>query len=205
MRFTWPVLVIFLAFAAATQPATSPSDSEMDWILSNTGPTTAPSPTTEPIPTTLPSVLTGGPTATDARPGTILLSDGTTIQGKLSTTLDQALRLWSDEDKQYHDIPFSLVQSIEVQVVWERMEDEWKFKESGSDIKEYSGKQYPARETAYTITTTDGDKITGGVVAPLYVDTPTGRRLFVLHKRDKGDVGQSLKDLVYVQSVKFAE
>jgi hypothetical protein len=202
MRFAFLVLVIFLMFAA-TQPTTSPSDPTMDWIFSNT--TTAPAPTTEPVPTTIPSVLTGGPTADDARPGAIILSDGKTIQGNLSTTLDQPIRVWNDQTNQYQDVPFSLIKSIEAQVVWERMEDEWKFQESGSDIKEYSGKQYPARLTAYTITTTDGQSITGGVVAPIYVDTPTGRRLFILHKRDKGDVGQSLKDLVYVQSVKFSD
>jgi hypothetical protein len=43
------------------------------------------------------------------------------------------------------------------------------------------------------------------VVAPLYVTTPEGERLLVLNKRAKGDVGQTLKDLVYVQAIRFED
>jgi hypothetical protein len=71
-------------------------------------------------------------------------------------------------------------------------------------VKVYSGRTYPARETAYTFTLTDGTVITGGSVAPLYVTTDDGKtRTLVLHKRDKGDVGQTLKQLVYVARVEL--
>lgn len=78
-----------------------------------------------------------------------------------------------------------------------RDEKEWRFRESGSDVKIYSGKTYPLRELQYTLTLTDGNRVEGGVVAPLDVQTKDGRFTFVLNKRQKGEVGQSLKDLVY--------
>ena len=33
------------------------------------------------------------------------------------------------------------------------------------------------------------------------MQTPEGEKNFALHKRDKGEVGQNLKDLVYVTKV----
>jgi hypothetical protein len=89
--------------------------------------------------------------------------------------------------------------------VWEREEKEWHFKDSGSDIKEYSGKSYPARETQYKVTLLNDQTMTGGIVAPLYAITTTGDKLLVLYKRSKGEVGQTLKDLAYVKTVVFED
>lgn len=115
------------------------------------------------------------------------------------------MRIWDDEKKEYRDVPFKLIRSMEAKVLWERDEREWKFKASGSDIKEYSGKTYPARETQYIVTLVNGQTITGGIAAPIYLDTPNGQKVFVLHKRDKGEVGQALKDLVYVQKIELSK
>ncbi len=113
------------------------------------------------------------------------------------------MRVWVEAQKEYKDLPFASIQSIDAQVVWEREEQEWHFKESGSDIKEYSGKTYPARETQYQITLNSGKTITGGVAEPLYLMTPDGHETYALHKRDKGELGQSLDELVYVKHVEF--
>jgi len=189
------------ADAPATQPATQP-DSTMDWILSHatTAPATQPDETitTEPTP-----VLSSPQNRTDARPGVVTLSNDKTIRGSLSTTLQQPFHIWIEDSKQFTDIPFSLIKSIQVNVVWERQQPEWKFAASGSDIKEYSGRTYPARQTDYIFTLKDGSTVTGAVAAPIYVDSNTGETAYILHKRDKGDPGQTLNDLVYVKSVVF--
>ena len=59
-----------------------------------------------------------------------------------------------------------MIRSIDAQVIWEREEKEWHFKESGSDIKEFTGKSYPCRETSYTLTLVNGQTLTGGIVEP---------------------------------------
>lgn len=141
--------------------------------------------------------------ANDARPATITLSNGQTIKGNAATTTDKPIRVWDETVKDYRDIPFGLIASAKADVKWERDEQEWQFKESGSDVKVYSGKTYPARETQYTFTLVNGEKISGDVAAPIYVDTGKATKTFVLHKRDKGEPGQSLKDLVYIKQIDF--
>jgi hypothetical protein len=141
-----------------------------------------------------------------SRMGEIELSDGTKIKGKIATTADKPIRIWVEAEKQYEDVPLDQVDSVRVKVLWERDEKEWNFKESGSDIKVYSGRTYPARQVQYTFTLTDGTTIDGDVVAPLYVTTADGKTTtYVLYKRDKGEIGQTLKDRPYVKSVAFSK
>lgn len=134
-----------------------------------------------------------------------MLSDGQAIIGSISTTADKPIRVFDRERKEYRDVPFKLIRSARASVLWEREEREWHFKESGSDIKEYTGKTYPAREMQYTLTLMNGQTVAGDVVAPLYVTVDGKETTYVLHKRDKGEVGQTLKDLVYVKSVELEE
>ncbi len=170
----------------------------MDWMLSHatTGPV-ATQPTTAPT-----SPLVDRQQAT-ARTGTITLSDGSKLVGEIATTADRPLRVYDDQAKQYVDVPIDDVVSIKASVVWERDEQEYQFKTSGSDEKVYSGKTYPARELRYTITTTDSGKVSGEIAAPIYLKKDDSRQTFILHKRDKGEVGQTLKQLVFVQSIEM--
>jgi hypothetical protein len=140
------------------------------------------------------------------RPGTIEMSDGTKIKGKIATTAEKPIRIWVEAEKQYEDVPIDQIDSAEVKVLWERDEKEWNFKESGSDVKVYSGRTYPARQVQYKFTLTDGTTIEGDVVAPLYVTTDDGKsKTYVLYKRDKGEIGQTLKDRPYVKMVTFGK
>jgi hypothetical protein len=198
---------LFLIFAidvrAGSPPAatTAPSDSTVDWLLSQRSPAATRPSAASTQPTTSPLVSHGDDEG-NAREGTIELSDGTSIRGRIATTAEKPVRVWVEAEKQYEDIPFSLIKTIEASVVWERDEREWRFKASGSDVKEYSGKTYPARETSYKITLSDGQTVEGGVVAPLFVTDGEGNsKTYVLHKRDKGEVGQTLGQLVYVKRV----
>jgi hypothetical protein len=189
-----------MAVRAAPPPTSDPT---MDWLLSQQAPAPAATqPTTHPA--TMP--LTGE-AIEGGRPGVVEMSDGTRVGGQITTTAEKPLRVWVEADKQYQDIPFALVRSIEAKVLWERDEREWRFAASGSDVKEYSGKTYPARETSYKLTLRDGQTIEGAIVAPLYVreEGQEQSRTYVLHKRDKGEVGQTLPQLLYVKRVTFSD
>jgi hypothetical protein len=174
----------------------------MDWLLSAAA--TAPSASaTEPAATQA-SVF--APQADDgSRHAKLVMSDGKTFTGSFTTTPEQPVRIYDTAKKEYRDVPFKLIKSLEAHVLWEREEREWKFKDTGSDIKEYSGKTYPARETEYTMTLLNDQQIIGAVDVPLYFQSDNGQKLFVIHKRDKGDVGQTLKDLTYVAKVEFKD
>ena len=96
------------------------------------------------------------------------------------------------------------------------MEKEWKFKELTKDEKMYTGRSYPSREYVHTITLSDGRTITGELSAIVYVDPPAyataqpgevrpqvPTEKLLLNKRNKGEVGQDLKSLVYPKSIKL--
>ena len=206
MRSRHVVVLLGLAGVALGQslPTTVPADPTVDWLLGQRPAAVTPAT----LPSTLPaggaaSPLTKRDAGTEARAGTITMSDGSVIKGDIRSTAGKPMRVWDDAIKQYVDIPFKAIASAKAGVLWERDEKEWHFVASGSDIKEYTGKSYPARETTYEVTLSSGKTVAGGVVAPLYVTTPEGERLLVLNKRAKGEVGQGLKDLVYVQAIRF--
>jgi len=199
-KFTLLGLLVLSASTWADPPATQPVDPTMDFFLHTAKPTTEPSaPSTQPAG----EALINRNAATDARAATITLSNGQVIKGNAATTTDRPIRVWDATIKDYRDIPFSLIQSAKAVVNWERDEPEWQFKESGSDVKVFTGKTYPARETQYEFVLLNGDKITGDVAAPIYIDADGKTKTYVLHKRDKGELGQKLADLIYVKQIEF--
>jgi hypothetical protein len=196
------------SISSAAPPTTKPKESAVDSILGLSKKTDArpADPTTQPAAKTPNTPLKDEAADDQSRPGVITMSDGTKVKGKIATTQDKPIRIWVEKEKDYEDVPFDQIESAEVDVLWERDEKEWNFKETGSDIKVYSGKTYPARQTQYTFTLTDGTVIKGDVVAPLYVTTEDGKsKTYVLYKRDKGEIGQTLKDRPYVKSVSFGK
>ncbi len=192
-----PVATAILA-AIGAGPTTALKDETLDWLIDQsrnlpaTRATTAPA--TEPF---------GERNDRGARHGVLTTNDNEKHRGMLATTAEKPLRIYDDATKEFRDIPYAVVKSIDAVIVWEREEREWHFKESGSDIKEYSGKTYPARELKYTITLVNGQSVTGAVAAPIYLIGRDGDYTFVLYKRQKGEIGQTLKDLPYVKSVEL--
>ena len=196
-----PILFLFATMTLAAEPTTKPaSDADVDWLLKQA----KPAPTTKPDekPATQPSPFAAKKDP-DTRGGTLTLSNGEKIHGTLSHTADKPVRIWIEAEQEYRDVPFKLIASFEAKVTSEYDEKEWHFKESGSDIKEFTGKTYPVRETSYVATLVNGQAITGGIVEPIYLQRREGPVTFSLLKRDKGQVGQTLRQLVYVQRVDF--
>lgn len=140
-------------------------------------------------------------TPAGARQGEIELNSGMKLRGKIWTTLETPLRVWVEEDKRYVDVDLSLVSRIDVHVLTEAMEDDWRWLKEGSDQKVYSGKKYPNVELAYKFTLINGQVVEGGVVAPIYFLDGTKTRTLALYKKYKGKLDETLKDLVYIRAV----
>ena len=111
-----------------------------------------------------------------------------------------------------------VVKQIECKVKKEWVEKEWKFKEAASDEKMYTGRSYPTREYVHTITLNDGRMIGGPLSAIVYVQpqpyksvspgeyqTRPKAEQFLLNKRNKGELGQDLKSLVYPKLIKLGK
>lgn len=154
----------------------------------------------------------------DAVPGYIELSDGKVVAGSIYMTRDKRLKIFDSTLQRQREIPLDRVKQIECIVVSERMEKEWRFKETAADVKEYTGRSYPAREYRHRITLDDGRTIEGPISEVLYVRPESGQsssqgnqnpsvepQRFILYKTHKGPIGSDLKSLVYVKTVKLGE
>lgn len=155
----------------------------------------------------------------DALPGYVETSDGKVYPGLIYMTRDKRLKIYDESLQRQREIPLRVVKQIDCHVKKEWMEKEWRFKELALDEKVYTGRQYPAREYLHTITLQDGRQITGPLAEIIYVKPympkpEPGSKIyqpdveplrFILHKRHKGEIGQSLKSLVYVKCIKLGE
>lgn len=154
----------------------------------------------------------------DAVPGYVELSDGKIVAGNVYLTRDKRLKIADDAMGRQREVPLQKVRQIECRVKKEWMEKEWRFKELALDEKLYTGKVYPAREYVHVITLLNGRKIVGQLSEIVYVqplgpaakepgDAPPSAppEKFLLHKRDKGENGETLKSLIYVKRIKLGE
>ena len=154
----------------------------------------------------------------DAVPGYLELSDGSIHVGNIYMTRDKRLKLYDESLQRQREIPLRVVREIECTVQKEWMEKEWKFKELALDEKMVTGRVYPSREYVHTVTLQDGRTISGPLAEIIYVQPftqspagPTAYRpdvqpqRFFLHKRDKGEIGTTLKSLKYVKRIKLGE
>jgi hypothetical protein len=140
----------------------------------------------------------------DAVPARVDLSDGTVLAGRVYTTRSKRLKVYNLADKIYEYVPVPALERIETEVEWERMQREWRFKEAGSPEKVYSGRAYPARRLAYRLTLRGGHKIRGHILGqPLYIESGGEVRREVLHKRQKGEMGEGRQGLVYIRAVRL--
>jgi hypothetical protein len=153
----------------------------------------------------------------DAVPGYIELSDGSIHPGLIYMTRDKRLKIYDDKLERQREIPLRVVKQIDCAVKKEWMEREWKYKETTSDEKMYTGRRYPTREYLHTITLSDGRTITGPLAELVYLRPQTDSHesteqreepkveKFLLNKRAKGEVGQELKSLVYIKRIKLGK
>jgi hypothetical protein len=171
--------------------------------------TTVPAPAAD-IPTTDPAVDALGTIhkaqdPEEARQGTLTLSDGTVLKGKIWTTLKTPFRVFVDETKMYNDIDMALVKHLEVIVDAANMEDDWRWLKEGSDQKIMTGKKYPLVQLRYKFALVNDQVITGGVVAPIFIDAGPKVISVALYKKKQGTFDQTMKDVLYVKSITFDE
>jgi hypothetical protein len=199
-------LLAALAASLVCSAVTLAQEDELTDILNGATTTTAPSgdlnpdaQKTDPLGTRQERVPAG------ARVGVITFNQGKAVEGRIWTTLETPIRVWIEELKMYRDVDWSLIKRVDVVVVSEAMEDDWRWKKEGSDEKVYSGKKYPNVELLYRFTLLNGQVIEGGAVAPIYFADGLKARQFALYKKYKGKLDETLKDLVYIKTIVLQE
>jgi hypothetical protein len=154
----------------------------------------------------------------DAVPGCVELSDGSIRPGWIYLTRDKRLKIADTQAQRQREIPLASVKQIDCTIKKEWLEKEWKFKELTNDEKIYTGRSYPVREYEHRITLLDGRTISGGLSAIVYVrpaddnvaepeesGTDAKAEQYILNKRNKGEIGEELKSLVYAKSIKLGK
>jgi hypothetical protein len=202
---TWAQPVVWaVALTAAGAAGALSADDSIDDLLGAAKPATAPATLTAPgAPEFLPTsgiVLTNKPPESSSL-GTITLSDGTRFEGRIWTGANAPVRVWVEETKSYRDLDLALVRKIEVHVLSQAMEEDWRWLKEGSDQKVYSGKKYPSVSLAYKFTLLNGQQIEGTVVAAIYFADGTKSRTLALYKNYKGNLDDTFKDLIYISSI----
>jgi hypothetical protein len=150
-----------------------------------------------------PPIRRDAPPPEGSVPGVLLQSNGERIEGSVHLTRDAGLKFTDPGKKKLLSVRLDELTHVEQRVVEEHMEKEWRWLENASDKKVFTGKEYPVRELETVLHFKDGRTLAGPLTAPIFVANANGDRRFLLHKRQKGDVGTKLADLVYVRLVDF--
>jgi len=136
-------------------------------------------------------------------PGAVSLADGSVHLGTLRTTVGKPLRLFDLTAKRRFDLRLAEILRIRVHVAKEEQYRVWRWVEDGSREKVFTGESYPMREYETEIALTNGEVRRGHLVGVLYL-YPAGKRKplkFILRHKDKGEIGETLTDLTYVETV----
>jgi len=148
------------------------------------------------------------PKRRDARPGWVATSDGRVLVGQLFTTRGKPVTIYDRAEKKYFRFEWDEVARFDIAVEKNILEQDWRWKEGGSDVKVYTDLWYVWHKYLTTLTLKNGEMYVGDLTAPIYVrperigrtvdkddepvleysepETPTEER-FVLHRRAKGE------------------
>lgn len=150
-----------------------------------------------------------GPPARQARPATVVFSGGSKRSGQVWLTPGKRLKIFERAQEKYREFALADVVRIDVNPEKEVMERVWRWKEHASDEKVYTGEAYPWRKYVTTLAVRDRkgklQNVVGDMTAVLYLQEDPEKKpvRLLIHRREKGEVGQTLQDLVYVTAVVF--
>ena len=139
----------------------------------------------------------------DALPGVIEFSDGRQLAGGILTTRGKPIKIWREKEKRWQRIPPGAILSISAVVIQEEMKLRWRWKAMGEPEKVYTGKSYPFRRFQWKLHLADDSTIQGAIKGqPVWIETQAETLgPFILHERAKGEIGQALKDHVYIKKI----
>jgi hypothetical protein len=154
-----------------------------------------------------------GASSAERRPGAIRMSDGVELRGEIWFNTPE-LKIYEGEDAaggKFTRVKQDELASITFSVKQAAMERPWRFKNAGSDEKEYLDGEYPVVELKSETKLTSGQVMKGHVyTVPVFVrvqdrENPMDydTKKFILRYQHKGETGQQIKDVAYVTSITF--
>ena len=141
----------------------------------------------------------------EARTGVLSMNNGKTVIVPIYLKGAKLMKVYDRGRRQYFLIKLAELKRIDVEIEKEWIEGTWRWKEAGQDEKVYFGPTYPARKYVTTFALGTGRKLTGDYSGPIYVMAGGKSVRYLLHKRDKGEKGTKMEDLLYIKSISFDE
>ncbi len=141
----------------------------------------------------------------EAVDGKLVRSNGDVVRGSIFLTRDKRLELFCDAEKKWYKLKLEDLSSLEWVVEFEKEEKEWRWKESGSDVKVLTGRVKVDRRYKTVATRRDGTKLEGHIRGTVvYVRTASSaKRKFFLYWNHPSDFDQKPEDLIYVKEIRF--
>jgi hypothetical protein len=148
--------------------------------------------------------LLGSATAlADARPGTVVWSDGHKDTGDISMLPGKDLRIFTTNGSPFQ-IQLDEVREMRFTPTNEQMWKGFYFPNAGQSTIAYTGEVYPLREITSEITLNNGKVLDGHLfTTALYVENDAGTEKIVLVSKQTGTNGQKLTDLLYPTDIRF--
>ncbi|MBN2711106.1 MAG: hypothetical protein JXR97_01535 [Planctomycetes bacterium] len=130
------------------------------------------------------------------------------------------ITVFVEKEKQRYKIRLGEIASLSAIVAEEALEKEWRWKEGGSDEKIYTGKAYPWRKHSFEIVKRDGTVIAGNLTSGFpvtlsweetvqledgKVEVKVKKGKYIIRPRDKGELGMTLDELVYIKKITFTD
>ena len=146
-----------------------------------------------------------GIASANPRPATVTMSNGKILKGNVSTTPGRLIRLYVG-DKKVRKFALDAVGSIEFEAEVEKMQHKYLKGETGrgKDPILTLEEAYPLREFLVHANMLDGSKLSGAFgTAVFYVQSEGKTQKFVVKRKQTGNVGQKLEDLVYIKKIVF--
>jgi hypothetical protein len=153
--------------------------------------------------------------AEERRPGVIKLTNGQEVQGDIWFSGGK-LRIYEGQDAsggRYLNVAQDELVSLAFSVQEQSMERPWRYKNAGSDEKQYFPGEYPRINLHCTAKLKSGKPLEGHLMPlPVFVRVPVkgepgdyDDKKFQLKYQLQGEAGQTYKDLVYVSSIIFSD
>ncbi|MCZ7647495.1 MAG: hypothetical protein M5U26_19935 [Planctomycetota bacterium] len=161
------------------------------------------------------ALLAASSRAVERRPGVIRLNNGQEHKGEVFFKGNPP-RIYEGDGAakgRYVNLEFAELASLSFFVRKESAERPWRFKNAGSDEKEYLEGEYPVLELGVEAKLKGGQTLKGHLMnLPVYIRTPDGEnpmdyleQKFHLKFQIQGEVGQKAGDLAWVKEIVFVD
>jgi hypothetical protein len=152
--------------------------------------------------------------AVEGRPGSVQLSDGTVLAGRISPANGAVFRF--HDGITLHTLAFAQLGELRLIPETEELRRHMRMPEPGRTVREEFGEPYPLRTFRAAVALGDGTTLTGRLYATsVVVETraadpdplgdPGERRKLVIPAKQQGENGTTLAALVYPTCVRFSD